>query len=260
MHPRAFTTPFRCVAAALVAAHLVACTKQVAVPEVPTRHFAVDWERSGVQPFAINDLSVQGIVLTPAQWPLEGSLKRLLSGDFIGVIDALDFRFRSATLPEGALREIYGAGYLPVYARVHNPGAETRGIFPETLVVKAEPERELNAVPADSLPRTLSKLDWERTAVVTLAALLVVVALVAGRDSGNGSFSPAAADVGVRVIAQQSTAPDAAATTPGEAGARSKPGMLEAGVVQPGETREGFVFFAHRGLTIDWPTARLAAP
>ncbi len=263
MPPRHASTGFRLAALLVAMALLAGCTREVARPAIETRHFGVDWEHSAVEALPLDGLTLRGIVLTPAQWPLEGSLKRLLASDFIGVIDALDLRFHSSTVPGGVLREIYDAGFLPVYARVTNTTSEPRGFFPQRLTVQGEPGRVLYPVEAQSLPQHLRRMDWERTAVVTLAALVLVAVLVAGREGRLDARSAGdVTDLSARVIVAPCGTRRAGGA--GRSGAEpappADPGVLAAGLIAPGETRQGFIFFAHRGEWVDWKTAQLAVP
>lgn len=262
---------FRLVLAlATLAAFLSACTRQEVRGPVEVRHYNVDWERSGAPTFEAQGLRVRGIVLTPTQWPLEGSLKRLFKGDFLGIIDAFDLRFHFSKIPSGVLEDLYGRGLVPAYLRVENAGAEARLFSPQDLLaVRDSAGSELAAADPGDLPRSFTRVDMERTLLAVAAVVLTVVVLIAGRE---GRIDLNTADVALRVpgriavdvsvqaqLESDSTAagPDSAAGFgPGTGSDRS---LLRAGALAPGEAREGIVLFRHRNLVVDWASARLVA-
>lgn len=256
------------VAAVTLAAFLAACTRQEVRPPVELRHFQVDWEHAGAQDLAAQDLRIQAVLLTPTQWPLEGSLKRLLHGDFMGVIDAFDLRFRSATIPSGILEDLYGRGFVPAYVRVENRAAEPRVFQPATaLTVQDRAGQELPAAEPEDLPRTFTRVDVQRTVLTAAVVVLVVAAIVAQRKGelnlGTPYVSPYSGghgyvEVGVQapIGGEPGGESGGPAPAPGSGADRS---LLRAEVLAPGEVREGVVLFRHKNATVDWGSARLAA-
>ncbi len=245
-----------------LAAFLAACTRQEVRPPVEVRHFQVDWEHADAPSVAGQGLSARGILLTPTQWPLEGSLKRLVKGDFMGVLDAFDLRFHSSTIPTGVLEDLYGRGFVPAYVRVENPSGETRLFTPEDLVVRDKNSAELAAANPDDLPRTFTRVDMERTLLAAVTVALMVVVLVAGRE---GRLDLNTADVALRVpgqvYAQVNVQPRFGPDAPGAeigAGPGSDRSLLRAQALAPGEAREGIVLFLHRSALVDWASVRLA--
>ncbi len=100
------------------------------------------------------------------------------------------------------------------------------------------------------LPPYFRKTDWERTGLAIAAvALLVVLVAASARDDGprrghvrfhhlggpRGPVSPRRPPVGPP----------------------SRRGYLQPDVLEPGEAREGLVFFRLDGPVADWRTARL---
>jgi len=222
----------------------------------------VDWERAGAQHLQAQDLRIQAVLLTPAQWPLEGSLKRLLQGDWAGVIDAFDLHFRSSTIPAGILEELYSRGFVPAYVRVENRAAEARGFNPAAaLAVQDRAGQELPAADPEDLPRTFTRVDMERTLLVAVGVVLVVAAIVAQRNGelnlGTLYVPPSSGHVAVEVELQtpgDGNAPEAS----GGPGAGADRSLLRAAVLAPGEAREGVVLFRHKNATVDWSSAWLA--
>jgi hypothetical protein len=242
----------------LLPAFVAGCTRQVARPDVAARHFAVDWDRLDAATLSVDGLTVRAVLLTPAQWPLEGSVKRLLRGDFLGVVDALDLTFHAARIPEGALRDLYREGLVPAYVRVTNPGAAALPFVPERLAVDAPGGDPLPAVQAESLPAQLSELDWERTGLLLVASLLLVVVVMSERNSGGATrLLGDVTELPVRVVigrADRAGGPEAGAQPPPDRG------VLNARVLPAGGAMEGFVFFRHSGRMVDWAAARIIAP
>lgn len=245
-----------------LAAFLAACTRQEVRPPVEVRHFQVDWEHADAPPLEGAGLVARGILLTPTQWPLEGSLKRLVKGDFMGVIDAFDLRFHSSTIPGGVLEDLYGRGFVPAYVRVENTSGETRLFTPEDLVVRDQGGGELASANPDDLPRTFTRVDMERTLLAAASIALIVVVLVSGRE---GRLDLNTADVALRVPGQVyvevNVQPQFGAEAPAAeigAGPGTDRSLLREQALAPGEAREGIILFLHRQALVDWPSAHLA--
>ena len=80
----------RPIALIVLAAFLFACTSTVPRQGVEVRRYKVEWDKLDAQQVKLGALEVRGVVLTPAQWPLEAGLTRLFEGDFTGFIEGLD--------------------------------------------------------------------------------------------------------------------------------------------------------------------------
>lgn len=258
-HPHPVMRPLALLLAGLL---LLGCTRHVPRAPVDVRRFSID-QAALAGPLQMDGLTLRSMVLTPAVWPLESSYKRLLNGDFIGVFEAFDLRFRSTRIPEGALAEFYAADLLPVYLHVENASARAAAFTPALLRVAFAGDALLFPVDADTLPQTVSRIDWTRTAALTAALLLIVVLVAAGGDDNSDSLH-LSLDVGDATLRGASMHRDA--TGYGRE-SRSMPsirpdhGLLRAQVLQPGERREGIVFFAIRQPpALDWQSARLVGP
>lgn len=241
-----------------LAAFLASCTHEVPRESVPVRHYRVDWAASDAPVLRLGDLSVQGLVFTPAQWPLEASLKHLLAADFTGVIEGLDLHFHSSTVPAGALEELYGLGYLPAYVRVENSGSGPLLFDPRALSVRADSDTVLPAVAPEELPRSVSRIDWVKTGAVVAVALLAVLVVAAARK--GSSSDQVQGDV--YVYPRFSTEPSPYGASGGRYERALPPaprdtGLLRATTIAPGQAREGFVLFALGSGVQDWRTARL---
>jgi len=258
----------RMLAASLtMAAFLAACTRQELRPPVEVRHFHVDWEHADAAPVEGQGLRARGILLTPTQWPLEGSLKRLFKGDFLGVIDAFDLRFHSSTIPTGVLEELYGRGFVPAYVRMENPSDEARLFTPEDLVVRDKNGGELAAANPDDLPRTFTRVDLERTLLAAATVVLIAAVLVSGRE-GRLNLGSTGGNLDVRYYAytEVNVQPRIDAEASGAEAAAGKLGagpgtdrsLLRAQTLAPGDAREGIILFVHRRTLVDWASARLA--
>jgi hypothetical protein len=249
----------RLLALLLLGPFLAACTHPVARPPIEVRHFAVDWDALGLARQPMDGLTVEGLVLTPAQWPLEASLKRLVQGDFRGVIDAFDLSFHSSRVPAGALERLYEAGYLPAYVRVRNPDAEPHPFWIERLGVEVDDGTGLVPVAPEELPQRFEEVDWAQAGMVLVSAVLLVAIIAAGRRG----------DVEVRGGANLGHLPGqvflegsrgsrrGSRVRPAPAAPRADPALLRNERLQPGEQREGFVLFRVTGSVVNWKSARL---
>ena len=245
----------------LLAALLLACTHEVPRDSIQVRHYRVDWSRLNAPVLQQGSLAIRGILLTPAQWPLEASLKRLRAGDFEGVIDALDLRFHSSSIPSGVLQDLYDLGYIPAYVRIENRGTEPAWFDPRRLVVRINPWTALPRVGSHELPQTVTELDWQRTgAGVALTAL----SLATGKDAweGPGSDQSTGDDASYGGIPSLNLAGKLRDQVRGDSttGSRLRPedgGLLERQPVAPGNSVEGYVLFALIGPVPDWSQARL---
>lgn len=243
----------RPIALIVLASFLFACTRTVPRPAVEVRRYKVEWDKLEAQRFTLGaegtrGLEVRGLVLTPAQWPLEAGLTRLFEGDFTGFIEGLDLSFRSSRLPDGVLRDLYDAGFLPVYLRVRNPGPQPLVFEPIRLGVQLDGDKILLPVPVEDLPRAFRRMDWARTGmtVIVVLALVVLIAASARNDRRypagrpilhfRGGYSPRG---------------------PGAPGPANRRGYLGRGTLRPGESREGILFFLLEQKAADWKTARL---
>ncbi|MBI4082892.1 MAG: hypothetical protein HY423_09810 [Candidatus Lambdaproteobacteria bacterium] len=243
----------RIVAILSAASFLTACTQQVARPPLETRRFQIDWANLPTQPLQAEGLQGEGFVLTPAQWPLEASVKRLLAGDFEGVIDRFDLAFRPSRLEHEVLRKLFAAGYLPAYVRLRNTGAAPIEFAPERLALRADAHTTFAAVPAGELPQRFEEIDWARTGLtVVVVALLLVLVVAAARDN-RGRVDLSGVDVGVRSGLDAAARPaDARRADATRGGASAEAGLLTPAVLAPGQRQEGFVFFRVERMLVDW--------
>lgn len=246
----------------ILAAFLAACTRQEVRPPMEERSYRIDWERSGAPVLEARGLHVRGLLLTPRQWPLEGSLKRLFDGDFIGVFEALNLHFRSSTIPTGALEDLYSQGFVPAFVRVENTGKEMQ-LFspPDVLTVRDQRGADLWAASPEELPETATTMDWARTGLAVAGVALIVAAIASGKG-GNIDLRliDAAARSGSRMIAL-SMQPVETGRTPRDSALSASPldrSLLGVSLLAPGEVREGVLLFRHRSHTVDWATAQLA--
>lgn len=243
----------RFTALLVLTAFLFACTQQVPRESIEVRRYRVDWDALGAETLQWDGVAVRGVVLTPAQWPLEGSLKRLLDGDFLGVIDALELSFQPSTIPEGVLRELFDKGFLPAYLRVRNTADEPRVFTPLRLAVQVDGLVYLQPVQREELPRHLREIDWLRTGAAVAAVALIVVLLVVAAKEGRRSGSTPLYQLRLPGSGVPLEQPAIGPTSP-----PSDTGLLEEMTLQPGESREGFLLFGVPGAVQDWSTARLA--
>ncbi|MEE8395808.1 MAG: hypothetical protein V3S29_07115 [bacterium] len=275
---------------ALLIFFTASCTRTVPREPLEKRTFQVDWDALDSRRTLVNGLAVDSIVLTPAQWPLEASVKRLFQLDFIGVFSDLDLTFRSGNLRSDVLRKLYGEGFLPAYVRVANHGRRPARFSPGDYAVRVDKERLFHPVPAGELPAKFSEIDWVGTGTaVVLAALFVVLAVAAAKEGKSARFpgrvaTPRLAAGAVRAgsevaVAVAEVAADATAHAaveaaldagaesgrrqgraqpPAPAGAKpAERGLLGGSVLAPGESREGFLFFRVSGTVTDWRQVRM---
>ena len=250
----------RLIALVLLPAFLFACTRQVARGPLKTRRFAVDWEALGPQRMQRGDLRIEGVVLTPAQWPLEASVKNLLKGDFLGVVTGLDLRFRPSTLRSDVLERLLEAGYVPAFLRVKNEGKQGAPFDPNWVFLRVDEQTAFPPVPADGLPDLFQEIDWAATGfavVITALAVALIVVSQRNRRVSIGGGLHLRGQPGVFIASPRA---------PGRRRFRGAPrlestrGLLRAEILPPGETREGFLFFRKEGLVADWKAVRLALP
>ena len=243
----------RPIALIVLASFLFACTSTVPRPAVEVRRYKVEWDKLDSQQVklgavGVRGIEVRGIVLTPAQWPLEAGLTRLFEGDFTGFIEGLDLGFQSSRLPDGVLRDLYDAGFLPVYLRVRNHGSKPLDFKPIRLGVQLDGEKVLRPVAVEDLPRSFRRMDWARTGATVIVVLALVVLIAA---SSNRSRYP----VNPPILHFRGTyTPRSSEGTYGSADDR---GYLRWATLKPGETREGILFFRLEQKAADWKTARL---
>ena len=253
------------LAVILLLAFSFSCTREVARPAIESRQIAIDWERIEAQRLEWEGLEIKGVVMTPAQWPLESSVKRLLEGDFFGVIEKFNLSFRPSSLRSDVLQRLYDEGYLPAYVRVINRGGEPRFLIPHRLVVRADDDIVLYAVPAADVPDRFEEFDWVRTGVTVVVAALVVGMAVAANENRIPQKSAATvAEVAIILEEQHQAGQETDLLAKGDKGAapaeEQDQGILQAGQMQPGEIREGFVFFRIDRTGIDWSSVRLDLP
>lgn len=239
----------RPIALIVLAAFLFACTSTVPRQGVEVRRYRVEWDKLDAQQVKLGALEVRGVVLTPAQWPLEAGLTRLFEGDFTGFIEGLDLSFQSSRLPAGVLRDLYEAGFLPVYLRVRNPGPKPLDFQPIRLGVRLDGDKVLRAVPVNELPKHFRRIDWATTGATVIVVLALVVLIAA--SSRNNRYHP----INPPILHFRGTfSPRSGERSYGPASER---GYLRRATLQPGETREGILFFRLEQKAADWKTARL---
>ena len=251
--------PLRLIALVILPAFLFACTRQIARGPLETRRFAVDWEALEPQTMRRGDLRIEGVVLTPAQWPLEASVKNLLKGDFLGVLTDLDLRFRPSTLRSDVLERLLEAGYVPAFLRVRNEGKQDAAFDPNWVFLRVDEETAFPPVPADGLPDLFQEIDWAATGfavVITALAIALVVVSRRNRSSIGGNVQL----YGRPGVIINPSGGSARRRFRGAPPAGSTRGLLRAEILPPGETREGFLFFRKEGWVADWKAVRLALP
>jgi hypothetical protein len=245
----------RALAWVLLAAFLAGCTKDVVRGPMEPRHYAVDMAQLDARRIVSGGLEIESLVLTPAQWPLEASFKKLFQGDFIGIIDNFDLSFRSSRLRDDTLERLFDAGYLPVFLRVRNQEQEELRFAPEALVVTADSSVTFYPVSPAELPARFREIDWAQTGLSVVLVALMVVLIVAsakeGRSGGSGILRLPNRGIAVtsgRGRRRGQYRPAARA---------SDEGLLRAGSLKPGESMEGFLFFQMDQTVADWTTARI---
>ncbi len=242
-------------------AFVTACTQQRARAPVPERAYQVDWSAVPAEVLAWDDgTRARGVVLTPAQWPLEVSLKRLLQGDFAGVVEGVDLSFQSSQVPEGVLEDLYDAGYLPVYVRIENTTAEPRPFHVARLAARVDDDVLLTPVHPDTLPAQFREIDWAQTGMAVVVVALVVLLLVAAAKEGEADPGLRLPNLPLHAAVEHGSAPPAGAgATPAQPRAPRPPdaGLLWEVPLAPGEAREGFVLVPVPDVVTDWSTAQV---
>ena len=261
------TIGFRIVAALMAVVFLVACTKTVARKPLEERHYRVDWEQMDSQKVRLpSGLEVEGVVLTPAQWPLEASLKRLAQLDFIGVFTEFDLRFSSSSLDHETLRNLFNEGYVPALVRVRNTTVKPRFFAPVQLALLADGETSLYTVPPEILPERFKQVDWMRTAGAVLMSVLFIFIILASVKEGRaptGQFFQVgvdiASDASIESQAQEpvSSMPVSTSSQPELEKSATPPGILFGATLPPDGQAEGFVFFQLDQTVADWRTVQL---
>lgn len=247
----------RWIALVVLTAFLFACTKTVRLPPEEIRHLKVDWEALNLEKHDAGGVILEGMAITPAQWPLEESARRLFRGDFAGFVDAFDFSFQSSRIPEGPLEDLFELGYLAAYVRIRNPGERPRSFLPGSVALEVDGSRYWRAVPPRDLPPSITEIDWERAgkAVLMVGLVVVLMALViaSGRRGRGGFYTtlPVPRGGGGRRVTTR-TSPEPVVKGPSKGKI-----LLWDTVLQPGEAREGMLLFRVEGGVLNWATARL---
>ena len=239
----------RCLAALLAGLLAGACTHEVPLPPVEAVRLRVDWPAQALPHSDLDGVDVQGLVFTPAQWPLEASLKKLTRGDLVGVIEAFDLRFKLSTLPGGALQELFDQGFVPAYVRVENRAGAPRRFLPERLALQVDGTRQWQPAAPEELPTSMTAVDWRRTGMTLIAITVLVVVLAAQSRNRNVSV---AGNLNLEPLTRES--PPAPG---GPAAPSAQDVLLTPRELAPGEAAEGLVLFRQEGAATDWRTARL---
>ena len=276
-----YSTNFRLISALVLVAFLVGCTKTVDRKPLETRRFQVVWEDLNTQKVLLpGGLVAEGVVLTPAQLPLEASFKRLFQFDFIGFFTEMDLRFSSSSLDHKVLRQLFDEGYIPSLVRVRNDSQAPRQFLPDQLMLQADGETTLYPVSPEGLPERFKNIDWAKTTLtVVFAVLIVFIILLAAKEGkgGNLNLFNDSVDVSTRVMiesgqhAGDGTMPERQRTASEIAAGATQPdpqmsektvnkGILLPTTIPPGSSTEGFIFFALDKTVVDWRTVQLTGP
>ncbi len=266
-HPRSrpgYRPLLRGAAWVVLLVFFVSCTRQVPRAPLETRRFAVDWNGLDARRIEAAGLTIDGVVLTPAQWPLEASVKKLLQGDFVGVFEHLDLSFRPATLREDVLERLFDEGFVPAYLRVRNPGGKAALFDPSMVVVRADQKVALYPFPSERLPRRFQEIDWAEMGMGVVVVAMMVVLVAAGNRQRSYRPRRSAGRVQTSVYVNVWGDGSGRRRSTGRRGiresARDGRGLLRAKTLQPGESLEGFLFFQLDETVADWTTARIARP
>lgn len=252
---------FRLVSMIVLAFFIPACA-QYETREITKSEFQsvkVDWDALGLETLDVGGIRTRGMLITPAQWPLEASFKSLVDGDFKGVIEAFDLRFHYSDIPEGVLEELFDEGYLPAYIRVENPHPEPRTFLASRLGARLDSTSFLRPVNPEDLPARYRELNWEYTTKKSLLVglnVVVIVSILALCGAAGGGCN----GMGLPDFGFQKEFGDAKVHSKSLDVAEKEWGtkfLLWKTRLLPGEAREGLVFFRLRLKGYEWPSARL---
>ncbi len=189
---------------------------------------------------------MESLIYRPAELPLEAFFRRLAKGDFEKALRSIRLRYEPSSHDGKAMKAIISAGFVPVLVRARNAGPTAAGVEPAALTLKS-PEGDLSAIPEGDLPRELESVHWPSVAanmynttvvVVGYAAVLAAVAVTAYYSGAAlpaelASLHPAE----VRVWNPVKKVLDL----------DYRDFLYRGGPLQPGETRQGLLFFRLRG-------------
>ena len=254
-----FPVIMRLLALLLLITFLSACTRTVQRKPVEVREFQVDWEKLDTRRVIINGMVIEGIVLTPAQWPLEASLKRLFQLDFVGVIKDFDLSFTPSRLHHDLLKDLFDQGFLPAYVRVTNGGESALSFHPDMVTVRADEETLFYTAPLELLPNYFKKIDWEKTSFTIVIAALYVLIVLASAKEGHAPRLPGEIVEATMRVSIQSDMKRPIAVQQVQPLSKLNKGILQPKVLAPGESQEGFIFFIVDKIVPDWSRTHLDA-
>ena len=254
-----FPAALRVLAMLLLITFIFSCTRTVQRKPLEVREFQVDWENLNARRVIINGMVIEGMVLTPAQWPLEASLKRLFQLDFVGVIKDFDLSFTPSSLRHDLLKDLFDKGFLPAYVRVTNGGESALSFHPDMVVVRADEETLFYAAPLELLPDYFKKIDWERTSLTIFIAALYVLIVLASAKEGRAPRLPGEIVEATMRVSIQSDMQAPVPPSPVQPSSGLNKGILQPKVLAPGEKQEGFIFFIVDQTVPDWSRTHLDA-
>ena len=248
----------RAIAALLVSSLLTSCTATKTRAPIETKTVSIDWAHVPAQTLDVGGATLQGLLLTPSQWPLEESMRRIFHGDLEGFITELSLTFRPSMIPDGVLQDLYDAGFIPAYVRLSNNSGQAVNFDPARVVVDVGNGVLLLPARPEELQARFTKFSGEKTGEAIGFALLVVVLvllIVAASKNGGGHFDPS---IGPGHGQESSNRPDTPTSKPNEP-IISDDGLLRPMSISPNAYIEGVLLFHKPTESVNWNAAKLLA-
>jgi hypothetical protein len=110
----------------------------VVVPPVKVKGPTVNWDSITSDSVILDGFLVEGVVLTPANRVIDGSVKQVLDDYFLGIFEVYDPIFHADKLPESTLTRIFhqcckipSLNHFPLRGRNFSFSIDSRPRFPD---------------------------------------------------------------------------------------------------------------------------------
>jgi hypothetical protein len=141
----------------------------------------------------LENLNINTLIYHPTLYPLESSVRRLLSGELRESLERIDFSYQKANFDSDALTELIAEGLIPVYVKIENTQSTPFDLKRLALTLHSG-KSAAPALNEKDLPRALKRVNYKAVGANIYNTAAVVVGTTA-------------AFVAVAVIAAQSASP-----------------------------------------------------
>lgn len=223
----------------------------VAESEKQAVHISAENRRETKQ-VTVGALQANYLVYNPSRWPLEDFFGELMSGDLLKAVESFNVKYEFSNTDSEALETLMDNGYVPVYVRLKNRAKVPLAYSEKSVRLRTNTDTCILPLIAKDSPKWFEEVNLaaiganiSNVVVISFAVLILVAGASSGSRIGSGSNF---GNVKGKVINDT--------TKTKHIDYRNF--LISSGILQPGEIREGLVFF-HPKESFAWDEIELTS-